>query len=348
MKLLIWSLLLIAQILYVSFAEAKTQTNEASACSEVDVRRNMNPELKQFFMTPSSQGNIGWCYGYAATDLLSQSVGVPLSPVYTSAYYASQLDGVSKFFRNIFQGSAAETEGGFIGSAIGEMVSLGKACTVKGINGSGWVFDRERGVYAGTKDLSENFEKLRQGTCYGTCDNTLDALIEHFLGNLQPAAVKKYVIDTKNSALEDVIFNLVDAGCGNTNKISIRKNITYSRAEPQSTRIHGRERQIEDDLRDKSSLIYKLDRALEKGKVVGLEYKSKVVTGVGGFFDQGGHASSIVGRKVIDNKCHYLVRNSWGDSCHYKDDVICDKSTGSFWVTRDIMKKMALGIIWIN
>ena len=56
-------------------------------CTLVDIRRDQNPQLKEFFSPPRNQGLIGWCYGFAAADLLSVEAGTPVSAAHTSAIF---------------------------------------------------------------------------------------------------------------------------------------------------------------------------------------------------------------------------------------------------------------------
>jgi hypothetical protein len=49
------------------------------------------------------------------------------------------------------------------------------------------------------------------------------------------------------------------------------------------------------------------------------------------------HASVLIGRKKINGKCHFLLRNSWGTGCKkYKISKIdCDAKSGDLWVDAD-------------
>src|SRR5437879_3057618 len=96
----------------------------AEDCSAVDVRDTLPSDVKSFMTTPSDQGDIGWCFGWAATDLLSQAVGTPVSALHTSSYYSSQVGALGKFGR-LFMGYQKVPEGGDIVSAIKDMNSLG-------------------------------------------------------------------------------------------------------------------------------------------------------------------------------------------------------------------------------
>ncbi|MGE9743964.1 hypothetical protein [Bdellovibrio bacteriovorus] len=329
-----------------------TEAEELAACSSRDVRENMSPELKKYFMTPSDQGNIGWCYGYAANDILSQKMGAPLSAIYTSSYYTSRITGAGRFFRSILHGDTAVAEGGFIAGALKDIKKNGYACSTRALPQNG-TFNFELVPnyvsMAGTGDLVRYMEKLRNNEpCDEMCERRTDYLFDYFFGKLNVIDVKRYIINSKSSRLEDVLFKLMDSGCGSSKiavsgSLKIRTGGDTSKSGPKSNDRYGSEPQFDPE----QTLLAKLNRQLNQNKVVGFEYNAKYVTGVGGIFG-GWHASSVVGRKVINNKCHYLVRNSWGTTCSYKPGIICDKETGSYWVDSKTFKRMTSKLVWVD
>ncbi|WP_347359176.1 hypothetical protein [Bdellovibrio sp.] len=327
-----------------------TDAEDLAACSPRDVREYMSPQMKKYFMTPSDQGNIGWCYGYAANDILSQKMGTPLSAIYTSSYYTSRITGAGRFFRSILNGDTAVAEGGFIAGALKDIKKNGYACSVQALpqNGS-FNFELVPNYVsmAGTGDLVRYMEKLRNNeVCDSMCEKRADHLFDYFFGKLSVIDVKRYIINSKSSRLEDVLFKLMDSGCGSS-KVAVSGNLKVRTGGDTSRQSRSGDEHISDSYDSEQTLIAKLNRQLNNNKVVGFEYNAKHITGVGGIFG-GWHASSVVGRKVINNKCHYLVRNSWGTSCNYKPGVICDKDTGSYWVDSKTFKRMTTKLVWVD
>lgn len=77
-----------------------------------------------------------------------------------------------------------------------------------------------------------------------------------------------------------------------------------------------------------------INKALNQGRIAGVGYDTKfLVSGKGG-----PHASPIVGRRMVDGKCQYLLRNSWGLSCDSYNETYRKKcSAGYVWVDIDAL-----------
>jgi hypothetical protein len=111
-------------------------------------------------------------------------------------------------------------------------------------------------------------------------------------------------------------------------------------------------KKYENDPEGKAKLLDKLfstmNNALTKGRVVAIGYDAYTVMKRGkSDHDDGDHASSIVGRKMINGQCHYLLRNSYGPSCSdLKKGIICDK--GHYWVTRERLSDSLYSIEYLE
>lgn len=333
-------------ILTLSFLGSLSFAASADDCSSVDVRETMNPALQKRFYAPYDQGQIGWCFGYAAADVLSQAVGEPVSAVHLSSRYASTVTGIGRFARNIFMGKTAVAEGGFIEGAINEMQKLGHYCEDGAVTSKGTVLiSRKKGIYEfgyalGTGFLMSYLKDYREGICTGDCNDFLDPLIQAYFPHQDVQAVKDYITKNKDQSLDRLVFALFDQACGEGRKdiTSDLQVISY---------VNSISRSNNNDFQQQQEASDHIDEGLNAKKVVGLEYDAKYVTGVGGIFG-GGHASTIIGRKSIGGVCHYLVRNSWGTTCAYKDSIICEKSQGAYWVSKDTMNLMATKVLWIK
>lgn len=335
MKPLKITFLTICTLASIAWASPINMPDES--CKALDVRDSMTQELKDFYMKPSEQGDIGWCFGYAASDVLSQAVGKPLSAVYVSTNYINGLTAAGKFVRSLMHGGPVP-EAGFIASAINDMKDLGQACTTEGVPYNG-IF-KVNSYVSRTGSFLGNLQRLRENRCDKPCQQVVDAGIKYYTAQLKVEDVKKYLIDNKNVELEKAFFALIDSSCGE-NRVSVSRNIEVETA-VQSTLQPGMRGYDET-----KNLIYSLDSALDKNKVVGLEYNAAHITAAGGTMG-GFHASTILARKTINNKCHYLVRNSWGDVCNYRSGIICEKEQGGYWVDKKTLKKMSSKIAWIK
>ena len=64
----------------------------------------------------------------------------------------------------------------------------------------------------------------------------------------------------------------------------------------------------------------------------------------------GNHASVIIGKRNIAGKCHYLLRNTWGDECDYdwKCRFNAKKQAIGIWVPEDALFKNLTNITWLE
>ncbi|QDK36915.1 hypothetical protein [Bdellovibrio sp. NC01] len=314
-------------------------------CSNIDVRKSMNPSLQKRFYAPYDQGQIGWCFGYAAADVLSQAVGEPVSAIHLSSRYASTVTGVGRLARSIFMRKNAVSEGGFIEGAIDEMEELGHYCEASAVPSEGtMVISARDGVTGynvlGTAELMGYLKSYSEGTCTEDCAYFINPLIRRYFPNQDVNVVKEYILANKTQPLDRLVFELFDQKCGQGRK-AITSKFAIESYQNSTSRNKRRDIQPQEEISDH------IDQGLNAQKVVGLEYDAKYVTGAGGIFG-GGHASTILGRKSIGGVCHYLVRNSWGKTCAYKDGIICQPGDGTYWVPKETMNKMATKVLWIK
>lgn len=299
-------------------------------CQDVDVRDSLPAEVQSFIATPSSQGDLGWCFGWAATDLLSQAVGTPVSALHLSSYYSSTVTSLGKFARQLLWKQTIP-EGGDMATAIDEMNDLGYVCREKDLP--------SQGMRIGL--LVSQMKSYRAGTCNGVCISSLDALIKLSIPRFSPESVKEYLLTNPQATLEDALYVFLNSSCKD-NAISLEnKKIEYGTAYV----TYGNNGKYAPS--SKHTIIAPLDKALEQHRLVGLQYDANYIKYFGGFFGAI-HDSVVVARKKIADQCYYLVKNSWGTSCDYLPGIICEKEQGSYWVKKSIMEQMSSKIIWIK
>lgn len=74
-----------------------------------------------------------------------------------------------------------------------------------------------------------------------------------------------------------------------------------------------------------------INAALEQGRIPGVSYRNFLSESAG---EHGYHASTIVGRKVIEGECKYRIRNSWGLDCRgYRSPHRENCNRGEIWVS---------------
>lgn len=312
-------------------------------CSDVDVRE-VRPALDDIFSVPRNQGLIGWCYGFAAADLISAEVGVSVSSAHVSSIYNKKV--ASNFFWRIGysigdlfkKDDMGEVyEGGFISKAIKNTLSSGSVCREGDIPYDKKYLGQFRDIMQGLDELSHRLEKNRI-----THTEALAELKVFLDEDLFPTVDYEQVLeDIQKKNLNKVVEGIMRANCGE-NLVSLPKMKVKNKSKPRLSQ--ETEDRFNSSVRRIGKYFRALNEKLESGKPVGISYNVKRVTR-----QSGGHASVVIGRRWKNNQCEYQIRNSWGDSCRsYKEGIECDEKSGSFWVSDDTLYKMSKSITYIE
>lgn len=314
----------------------------AEDCSRIDVRDQMNPELKAYFHTSVDQGPQGWCYAHTASDMMSQALGIPVSTTYTGSYYANKVHPVMRWAR----GLVYETEvpvAGFINLAIEDLQEWGMLCKASVLTSHG-VLPIQTREGKGTGKLSLFFtflDQYRHNKCTGPCPSYIDGLIAAYLPAFQVDEVKKFLKETRDEDLASVTFRLFNEMC-QKDPIIIRPNQfklkIVDKSSATSRPIPGIER---------PSMTEALDQALAKGKVVGLEYNASYVDSNLDFMGSW-HTSAIIGREQVGGACYYRIRNTWSKNFNYAPGILWGDRDGSYLVDRITFRNMAVRVLWIE
>ncbi len=312
-------------------------------CGSVDIR-STRPALQEIFSTPRNQGLIGWCYGFAAADLISAEVGETLSSAHVSSIYNKKV--ASNFFWRIGysigdlfkKDDMGEVyEGGFIGKAIKDTISLGSVCREADMP-----YDRK---YLGQfRDIMEGLDKLSEKLSSNKISDTeaRDSLRLILDPQLFPLTDPSTILqDLREKNLNKVVEDVMRSNCGE-NLVNLPDMKVRNKTKPRLR--NDSEESFDSSVRRIGKFFSALNEKLEAGKPVGISYNVNRVTR-----QSGGHASVVIARRWKIDQCEYRIRNSWGHSCaSYKDDIECDSSDGSFWVSDDKLYKMSKSITYIE
>lgn len=310
-KLLIISLIFTSQ---VSFASAYKLTQ--AQCSDVDIR-DKHPKLREHLSTPLDQGNIGWCYGYSAADLLSVEAGVPLSPSHVSSIYnksirSSLLWKTGYGIRNLFTESREPYEGGFIGKATVEAMKDSPICQYNTIDR----YTHLIGLLEYAKYKVNKNEMSNEDAC---------SIVERVLPNIGKSESFMNDFITKN--MNDTLEGLLRQNC-------------------QAVEVPKREKKVLNRpiLFGKNKYMENVNKLLEQGKPLGISYNVKhVAKDLKGF-----HASTVIGRRWNNGRCEYNIRNSWGRLCNYKEGIECNPDDGSYWIKDEDFYSIALNFTYLE
>lgn len=323
---------------YRNIFEAR-MTQTKTNCTNKDQRKKLNIPIRD-------QSSIGWCYAYAAADLVSFKSGKNISAldlavtfnrmenyeavrntVSRSINFAllpgdrkNNIDWALKNLRNTFKNveSNSVRDGGQVDEAIKraqmngfclesdqpsdaiENGSLGDALNV--INTLIDDSNAFRSVTVGNREMSDI-------AAVSICEN-----YGSLIGEMFP--------NTTVSDISDIFIAQFSEGA----LVQLRNLRCQNRVQ-----IDGEIKEITGNKMDE------IDQVLSSDNIVSVDYYIKALDLIGNDRQNSGlHASTIVGRKWNEqtNKCEYLIRNSWGESCaYYKNPEKCED--GYIWVDRD-------------
>lgn len=287
------------------------------------------------FCKPRDQDSIGWCYAYAASDLLTHHLkrkklinndcNTRVSAVAVAASYNKdkaaehremiknrlKKQSASSFLSEEANKSNAddreyfENVGGHIKTSIELAVDNG-ICMESDIPSDDYKYSLAGGCIAsesggcGLKSLINTIYKYKsEGTNLCAAVNASLAIAP----NINADAVQKILI---NMEATEVIDALISASC---------KKLNYEQT-PWWKRITGEGLRLENH--SGTPDFENIDKELAAGNAIGISYYSNfILTAPGKGQKKGAHASIIVGKKFDceQNKEVYIVRNSWGNSC---------------------------------
>lgn len=307
-------------------------------CVPIDIR-DKNPGLANFFSKPRNQDSIGWCYAFAAADLMSAEVGVPVSAYHTSAIYNKGI--ANSFFRKIFfgkdNGSHDPTlafkevyEGGFIDTAIKDVKKEGEICSEEAMP-----FDKN---YRGqTLQIVQYIEELKSNLKDPLLSDEQKCQDLRFIfPNLITSEFQTLYQALLKDDLNKELATIIAESCPK-NKLKI----------PNFKIINIRPPMYNSDIdmdAEKNKFFKKVGDILDSGKPLGISYNVRFVTN-----KEGMHASVVTARRWYNNKCEFKIRNSWGQSCApYKNEIECNRSEGSYWVDENKFYDMVDDITYIS
>lgn len=312
--------------------------SSAQNCSNVDVRDQMAPQMRQHFSIPRDQGQIGWCYGFVAADLLGAHIGTPLSSTHVAANYnqSIQRNPLARGFRrfaDMFSALPSQgdfSEGGFVRDAVLYNMESDFICTEESLP---YQSDTAQGTLSHItflEDLEEFIEARRGGSInLNECQAfALQRQINPFI----PDDLQYLANQLANNHVNEYLANLAAGACPDHAQIPVSEERVLRRNNPRLS-PGGSNRREEREIEERRFLT-QLGDALVQGIPVGMEYDLApfILKSEGAL----PHASVITGRRWVNGQCQYKVRNSHGQSCDaYTDDIKgrCIAEEGSFWIT---------------
>lgn len=322
-KYLNWST--IAIILMMSFhvwSEDSCSTKNVFDKYSDDSERSK--EMKNFFSEPRNQDGFGSCYAFAAADLLSMEADLPLSAMHVTAIMEAEK---VRQGRPVGAGDDLRVSNEKLGSWL---------CTESEFPTNANIETPKSKHVTNTLEIIEELNQMsRHSSRERLCNEVRERGIDWFR-NLDSVEIADTIQANSKAHYMETIVHLAKQNC--RNQIPIKKiKMAYS-FEP-ANKIRGASSA-------KFAMEY-LDKGLEKGKMVAIKYDIEPLFGRNLISP---HASTITGRRRVNGKCMYVLRNSWGSApCGLKQpttDIICGNRAGmkevpygSMLVSKDLLQK---------
>lgn len=293
-------------------------------CTPTDIRNTHpkiknNPALREHFSKPRNQDSIGWCYAFAAADLLTAHYGFPVSSLHTSIIYNRTYFSDPKLKKIAFDqrktGHPAYEEvfeGGNIVETIPYITRNKWVCTEKGLP-----FDIEKPQQI--NQMIRNLEALKKRVASMKSSNA--QVCAEFQSLISPFTMQS--LDAEKIASELIVQNM---------NVTLDNFATKACKEKLSPTKETRAEVLnkyDKKGRTRKKLMPQMNKLLTKGTMMVFNYDVETIAGF-----PGKHASVIMGRRWKNNRCEYNVRNSWGEMCSpYKPGIECNKKEGSYWLS---------------
>ena len=298
------------------------------SCSDV-----MNLKEPLSLDVAKDQGQAGWCYAYAASDMIAHVTGKNPSALYMSTL----MNG--KFLARM----VGLKNGGLIDWTINELISQGM-CLEKDLPSSYHKFaDDERRFTEDAPHLQKVFDQVVDlANKYKNTSNVGENI--EFTPSYEKESVKADLCSSDKNQLIIADIMTIFPGLKMDQLVEILLESRHTDAFKKLAKVTC---PISDDpdLKNvvvKSNFFNKfetIDRELTKGNIVGMNYDANVLVDYTKRDALKIHASTLVGRKFNPEtmSCEYLLRNSWGNSCDtYDKRFKC--SNGHIWIPEDFLK----------
>lgn len=334
-------LIFLSLLIYAGTSLAQILPQEA--CTTTDIRETNpkiknNPELYQHFTRPLNQDSIGWCYAFAAADLMSAEMGTAVSSIHLASMHNLEIQRwySSKIFKLLMGKSAKPEEAkkltefselyttGHTDTAIEKAIQQRQVCSE-----SAFPFDRAypdqlHNMIKDLEILKAHYLEQENVSQEQICSDLSYQSTKHQMLALNSQLVTQNLMtDNMNNLLDKII----QVRCPPSSRLAVPQFKVKTIKPP----VKGKPQQ-------QVAVLNRLNRLLDGGQPFSITYQTRDFS----IFDVA-HVSSITARRWHQGQCQYLVRNSWGEDCiSYKAGIECDRARGSFWISDgDLIQKVS-------
>jgi hypothetical protein len=315
--------------------------SEPSSCTLIDYRDELPPVR--------NQGNMGWCYAFAAADLVSHKLQQNISPLHIALNYNHALNqGViqqasrdsiqflmrtlgldsqerknppspttirNQFVSNFIPESHRET--GWVDRSIVATQNSGGFCLDQPIEGLSQDNEQFIAVMGMINHMRESY--LRELSNSPSMSGE-EYICEHFkipetlVLPLDTIGIENLSNYLEGQLLRDLFFHLIDEHCQQRIQANLIPHQINLRHLNQADKLQS------------------INQILEGGSILSINFMSQMLTGPQTEGEY--HSATIVGRRRNNEtlQCEYLVRNSWGPDCERYSTNECED--GHIWISQ--------------
>lgn len=265
------------------------------------------------------QDSIGWCYAFAAADLLTYKLKKKISAADVAMNYNDTL--INRIFKKLGGFGEQNFHGGDEGDAIEKTAKKGGACLEKNLRS-------EDNGYSTLMTTLTDIEKIKENSTSdisSLCSKAAMAMFPNM-------TLTDYLAIAKGALKTDLLERLSDKACGP------RISLDRIRVKSQYAFLESGRKELFDQI----------DKQLANKNIVSIGYNSKALYDVD-TQEEGLHASVAVGRRynASNGECEYLIRNSWGRACSsYDQRLSCEE--GNIWVPKSALVKGILNVTYLE
>lgn len=299
-------------------------SSEKESCTSVDLSRRLGPVR--------NQTDKGWCYAFAAAELVGYRLG-PDTANFTRRVSAADIairyneestSWFSKFFGSTDPGLK---EGGWMGEALKTAIAKGGFCLEKNAPSEEFAFGRLDETIRDIRDILSQPRPSKEEYCF-----TYLRVQDMFPG---------VDLDTYSDILSAVGKDNWEYFRQLNEKNCAGKRHTYDIDADSVVDLNQKNSKVD-------TMLDALDYQLGKKNIASIGFDTKMILPNG----DGLHAVTVVGRKYDEKtkSCQYLLRNSWGNGCPSQvKQYLCSKEhSGHLWVSREQLEENTVHLTYIK
>lgn len=351
---------LISLYLFVALTHAD-QNKLPQKFSDIDVQQRCTPKSQEKKLGPTrDQGGTQWCFAYSAADLLTHEMGLgpkkQVSALWTGALYdGTSMSEFDRLYARNWKNRGADVPNDIYTEAF----KVRQAMAVRNKENKSRLQESTGGFVENSLEIALAQEKICLTSDVAKYENDmLDpsatlSVIENQLAKRKSKKAEECqtksnkIAESNRNDLANVAMSLIE-----DQKNFLQSRCSHKMKEKKVYSVKEEFYRKPDDPMDpeyREEALATINQVLNNNKILAMAYQSRVITAK----DSGPHAlhsSTIVGRKVINGKCFYQVRNSWGPSCdgYKKDATVQCEHGGAIFVEENALMENIMGIQYLE